>query len=222
MMTEQTPLNRTASFESVWATLDRIAAEEERRQQEEKEAAERRRAEEERQRAEDERRRVEWERGMAELREAQKETDRQLKHLKIQVSGVSDNAGYGAETYFQTALDKSLEFGGIQFDDMIPNLRKRHHGANCEFDIVLVNHDAVAVIDAKHRIHQEQAEELATKKAKIFREFFPEYREYKLYLGLAGFSMEEAVEAEARAYGVGLLKQEGNAVKAVDIPLKAY
>jgi hypothetical protein len=75
--------------------------------------------------------------GMAELREAQKETDcqlrdlktqvsgmgdyhreteevvketgRQLQELKAQVSGISGNAGYGTEEYFQTASSQEHE-----------------------------------------------------------------------------------------------------------------
>jgi len=150
-------------------------------------------------------------------------TERFLKRVSKQIGNVNTNVGYGAETYFQTALGKSLNFAGIQFDDMYSNLkRKKRQGRNCEFDIVLVNHEAVAIIDAKSRVHRNDVEELATKKVTIFRDFFPEYKGYKVYLGLAGFSLEEDVEEEARTYGVGILKQDGNAVETLNIPLKAY
>jgi hypothetical protein len=194
--------------------------------------------------------REEADRQMAELRESHKETDRQLRELKkqvsgmgdyhreteavvretsrqlqdlkAQVSGVSDNIGLSAEEYFQTALAKSLNFAGIRFDEMQANTTKTRGGKSCEFDIVLVNHDAVALIEAKHRIHMSFPEEMATKKATEFRFFFPEYRDYKLYLGAAGFSVDKRAVDEARRLGVGLLKQDGDAVKTVDIPLKAY
>ncbi|GAB6391946.1 MAG: hypothetical protein MdMp014T_1319 [Treponematales bacterium] len=160
--------------------------------------------------------------GMAELREAQKETDRQLRELKAQVSGVSDNIGLSAEEYFQTAFAKNLNFAGIRFDEMQANTTKTRGGKSCEFDIVLVNHDAVALIEAKHRIHVSFPEEMATKKAAEFRFFFPEYKGCKLYLGAAGFSVDKRAVEEARRLGVGLLKQDGDAMRAVDIPLKAY
>ncbi|GAB6392680.1 MAG: hypothetical protein MdMp014T_2053 [Treponematales bacterium] len=188
--------------------------------------------------------------GMAELRETQKETDRQLRELKAQVSGmgdyhreteavvketsrqlqdlkaqvsgVSDNIGLSAEEYFQTALAKSLNFAGIQFDDITPNLARKRKGKSCEFDILLVNHNAVALIEAKHRIHMTFPEEMVTKKAAEFRWFFHEYKDYKLYLGAAGFSVDRRAVDEARRLGVGLLKQDGDAVKTVDIPLKTY
>jgi hypothetical protein len=77
-------------------------------------------------------------------------------------------------------------------------------------------------IEAKHRIHKPFPEEMATKKAAEFRWFFLEYKDYKLYLGIAGFSMDGEVEDEAKRLGIGLLKQDGDAVKAVDILLKVY
>ncbi|GAB6391943.1 MAG: hypothetical protein MdMp014T_1316 [Treponematales bacterium] len=107
--------------------------------------------------------------GMAELWESQKETDRQLRELKAQVSGVSDNIGLSAEEYFQTAFAKNLNFAGIRFDEMQANTTKTCGDKSCEFDIVLVNHDAVALIEAKHRIHMSFPEEMATKKAAEFR-----------------------------------------------------
>ncbi|GAB6391867.1 MAG: hypothetical protein MdMp014T_1240 [Treponematales bacterium] len=118
----------------------------------------------------------ETDRQMREVRESQKETDRQLRELKAQVSGVSDNIGLSAEEYFQTAFAKNLNFAGIRFDEMQANTTKTRGGKSCEFDIVLVNHDAVALIEAKHRVHVSFPEEMATKKAAEFRFFFPEYK----------------------------------------------
>jgi hypothetical protein len=139
-----------------------------------------------------------------ETEEVVKETARQLQDLKAQVSGVSDNIGLSAEEYFQTAFAKNLNFAGIRFDEMQANTTKTRGGKSCEFDIVLVNHDAVALIEAKHRVRKAFPEEMAVEKVAAFRSLFPEYKDYKLYLGIAGFSMD------------------GDAVKTVDIPLKAY
>ncbi|GAB6392184.1 MAG: hypothetical protein MdMp014T_1557 [Treponematales bacterium] len=150
------------------------------------------------------------------------ETSRQLQELKAQVSGVSDNIGLGVEEYFQTALARNLNFAGIRFDEKQANTTKTRGGKSCEFDIVLVNHDAVALIETRHRIYMTFSEEMVTKRAAEFRFFFPEYKDYKLYLGAAGFSVDKRAVDEARRLGVGLLKQDGDAVKTVDIPLKAY
>ncbi|MDR1399694.1 MAG: hypothetical protein LBJ41_07230 [Treponema sp.] len=171
-----------------------------------------------------------------ELFDAQKETDRMfketdLRHQKLeqsidklckQVGNVDTNIGYAAETYFQTALDKSLTFGNIHFDQVFPNLKTSHKGVSCEFDIVMVNHEAVAIIEVKHRIHPSFPEEMATRKVAQFRTFFPLYKNHALYLGIAGLSMDGIVVENARNFGVGVLKQDGDTIESFDVPLKAY
>jgi hypothetical protein len=150
------------------------------------------------------------------------ETDRLIKELSHRISGMNDNIGFAAETYFQTVLSQSMTFGGIHFDDALPNLKKRHKGKSCEFDLVLVNSEAVAIIEVKHRVHTTLLEEMAEKKAAQFRAFFPEYKDYRLYLGVAGLSLEERVVEEARKYGIGVLRQDGDTLEDYTVPLKAY
>lgn len=171
-----------------------------------------------------------------ELFEAQKETDRKFQETdrrfqeterivdKIcgKLGNIDTNIGYAAETYFHTALAKSLTFGNIRFDELIPNLKKERRGASCEFDLVMVNHEAVAIIEVKHRIHPSLPEEMATRKVEQFRTFFPEYKNYRLYLGVAGLSMDGTVVENVRDFGVGVLKQDGDTIESFDVPLKAY
>ncbi|GAB6391580.1 MAG: hypothetical protein MdMp014T_0953 [Treponematales bacterium] len=164
----------------------------------------------------------EADRQMREVRESQKETGRLLRDLQTKMEGLGLNIGHAAEEFFQTALAKNLNFAGVQFDEMLANVGKTRGGKSCEFDIVLVNHDAVAIIEAKHRVRKAFPEEMAVEKVAAFRSLFPEYKDYKLYLGIAGFSMDGEVEDEAKRLGIGLLKQDGDAVKTVDIPLKPY
>ena len=172
---------------------------------------------------------AEHDRILAELAESRKEVDRKFEETKRivdkvcgQVGNIDTNIGYAAESYFYTALAKSLMFGNIRFDEVIPNLKKDRRGESCEFDIVLVNHEAVAVIEVKHRVHPSLPEKMATSKVAQFRAFFPEYENRKLYLGIAGLSMNDAVVEHARQFGVGILKQDGDAIETVEVPLKAY
>jgi len=171
---------------------------------------------------ETDRRMKETDRQMKETEQEIKETGRQIRHLKVLVGGMSKNAGLSAEAYFQRALGKTLRFAGVTFDEMFSNLRKTRGGRNCEFDIVLVNHKDVGIVDAKYHVRADQPGLLATDTLKTFREFFPEYAAYNVYLGLAGFSIDKEAEEEARRYGVALLTREGDAVEALDIPVRAY
>jgi len=135
--------------------------------------------------------------------------------------GVSENSGRHAEEFFQNALEKTLTFGGIKFDKIDPNLGKTG-SKNCEFDIGLKNGTSVALIEVKNRVRTEFVEELATKKLARFRKFYPDYAKYKVYLGLAGFSFEKDVKAEAKKYGIGVIRQDGDTVQVDAGGLKVY
>jgi len=149
------------------------------------------------------------------------EADRRLEKLEKLYGGVSENIGRHAEEFFQNALTKTLTFGGIKFDKVIPNLAVTGSD-NCEFDIALVNCDSIALMEAKNRIHTEFVNELATKKLAQFRKFFPEYGNYHVYLGVAGFSFDKTVYAEAKKYGVGVVRQDGDSVQVDAGCLKVY
>ncbi|MCL2845361.1 MAG: hypothetical protein FWE23_07930 [Chitinivibrionia bacterium] len=184
--------------------------------------------------------------GFAELRESQKKTDEQMKKtgeeitrlnktvsgnidkvgkridkLHKTVTGISDNSGFHAEQYFQEALAKSKTFGGEKYDKLIKNL-KFQGKESCEFDIFLVNGQSVAIIEAKNRIHPNAVEDVAVRKVAQFRKYFPEYKDYKLRLGIAGFSFDDYVAEEARKYGVGIIRQVGDAIELDDKNLKVY
>jgi hypothetical protein len=198
---------KAPSFEEVWALIKEVG-------EKQKETAV--------QMQETDRRMQETDRRMQETDCKFKEIERVVDKLCGKVGNIDTNIGYAAESYFYTALAKSLMFGNIRFDEVIPNLKKERKGASCEFDLVLLNHEAVAIIEVKHRIHPSLPEEMATRKAAQFRRFFPEYKNYTLYLGVAGLSMDDAVVEHARDFGVGVLKQDGDAIESFDVPLKAY
>jgi hypothetical protein len=164
----------------------------------------------------------------AELRETVTEFGRKVDKLRETVrelgeyyGGVSKNIGYHAEEFFQDALRKSLTFGGVKFERLNPNLSKTG-SKNCEFDIGLENGTSIALIEVKSRVREEFVEELVTKKLTRFRKFYPEYENYKVYLGLAGFSFEKAVFEEAKKYGVGVIRQVGDAIRVDKGRLKVY
>jgi AraC-like DNA-binding protein len=178
---------------------------------------------------ETDRRMEETDRRMKETDEQMKKTDEQMKEtgkkiekLYATVSGISDNIGYHAEQYFQNVFADKLSFGGIKYEFMYPNMKYQRKGTSAEFDIVLLNGKSVAIIEAKNRIHPKFIEEIAEEKVKQFRKYFPVYKDYDLYLGVAGFSFDDSVAKEAEKYGVGIIRQVGDAVEMDDKNLKVY
>jgi len=166
-----------------------------------------------------------------EIKRMQKETDRILKENEermqsfgIQLGGVSNNYGFHAEQLFQDAFERKPVFGGIKYKRMQPNyiLGKDENKKKIEVDIALFNGDSVALIEVKNRIHPDFVEEFAQKRVRKFRESCAEYNNYKLYLGIAGFSFDNKVLEKAKEYGVGIVKQAGEGIDVEADCLKAY
>jgi hypothetical protein len=192
----------------------------------------------------------ETDRMIQEVRAAQKETDRQIKEtavaqketalqmketdrrwekmsekwddMKEKVSGINDNIGHHAEQFFQDIFAETLTFAGKKYDKMIPNLECKGKVPCGEFDIVLVNGKDIAIIEAKNRIHPNYLKKLVEEKVAQFRRFFPEYKNRKLYLGIAGFSFSKTVPEIAKKYGVGIIKQVGKSIEVEAQNLRAY
>ena len=158
----------------------------------------------------------------AEANKRSTELDEKFDKAYKTICGVSDNAGHHAEQYFQNVLAHKLSFGKIKYDYMTPNLKYQRKGELAEFDIVLFNGNTVAIIEAKNRIHPDFIKEIAEKKVAQFRKYFPLYKDHALYLGVAGFSFDKSVEKEAKKYGVGIIRQVGDAVEMDDKNLKVY
>ncbi|MDR2554407.1 MAG: hypothetical protein LBC64_03165 [Fibromonadaceae bacterium] len=155
-------------------------------------------------------------------KEAFAETNLILKELSRRIGGIDDNQGYHAEQYFQNALAENLVFGGIKYDVMVPNLAYKDKDGEIEFDIALMNGNSIALIEVKNRIHPKFVRELAEDRIEKFRKFFPKYKNFKTYLGLAGFSYSKKVLEEARKYGIGLIRQRGDTVEMKADSLRMY
>jgi hypothetical protein len=92
-----------------------------------------------------------------------------------------------------------------------------------EFDTVLLNGTAAAVIEAKYRVRMGDLMCLIYMDLPKFRRVFPQYKDFTIYLGLGGMSFDEGVEEEALLRGVATLKLDGGAaVEINDKDAKAW
>jgi hypothetical protein len=141
-------------------------------------------------------------------------TDAKLNKLAELYGGVSDNQGSAAEEFFYNSLKVNPVIGGIKFDRVTPNLIVGAKDKQAEFDMVLVNGNAVALLEIKHKAHLSVLDQL-DKQLRRYREVFPEHASYKLYGGIAGLSVPNETIEEAHKRGMFVLKQKGD-VFAVD------
>jgi len=91
-----------------------------------------------------------------------------------------------------------------------------------QFDIVLLNGDSIALIEAKYKADEEDVKELVEKKVPNFRFLYREFANYKLYLGIGSLVLKDRVVQEAKKLGIGLMEQHGDAVEYKTDWVRAY
>ena len=192
------------TFESVWAALqetDRVLKETERIFKEQAEQA----AERERKREKN------W-----------ADYEKRMKKMEEQMGAWGNNHGSFAEEYFFNSFDVGEQnFFGEQFDDIEKNVKPKSKKLKDEYDIVLYNHSSVAIIEAKYKAHVNDIAK-TLKKAETFRILCPDYKDFKIYLGLASMSFYPELEQKCTEEGIAIIKQIGDSVIINDAHLKVF
>jgi len=165
-------------------------------------------------------------------------TDQELKDLFAKlaekqaetwamIGGMSKSDGEFAENLFFHSLEKSKTFAGVHFDTVSNKFgrsKKMPNGTKLEdqFDIVMANDNAVAIIEVKYRARSEDPKEMIERKVPNFRKLFSDYADSKIYLGLGSFSFDDRTTKEAEKLGIGLLKVSGDMVEYKTDWVRAY
>ena len=159
----------------------------------------------------------------AEAEQRLKVLEQSLKETTKLVGGIANSNGDVAESYFVNSFAKHLHFAGQDFDSHSSKLVKNVKKLNLqdEYDLVLYNCTSVVIIEIKYKVKQENIQQ-ALKKAKTFKQLFPEYANYNLYLGLAGLDVEIDAEKEALSQGIAIIKQVGDNMVIHDKDLKVF
>ena len=150
-----------------------------------------------------------------------------VNDIKSNVIGISDSNGEFAEEYFYSSLKRRMEFAGVHFDEIDKGfklLKKMQNGERLkdQFDIVMINDDAVAIIEVKYTARKGYPAIMVNQKVPNFRILLPDYASYKIYLGLGALSISEEVAEEAKKLGIGLLRQVGETVEYETNWVRAY
>jgi hypothetical protein len=151
-----------------------------------------------------------------------KETDAKFKELNRQFSDIGLSNGDAAETFFYNSLENSKMLGKIKFDEIAKNIKQKRHRTQDEYDIFLENGNAVGIVEVKYKVTKDHIYTLIDNKAANFRILFPDYADYKLYMGIAGLSFESQVENLALDNGLVVLKQKGEVLQIESSKMKAF
>ncbi|GHT12806.1 hypothetical protein FACS1894170_08070 [Planctomycetales bacterium] len=150
------------------------------------------------------------------------EIKNRLSEISRELTGVGHNNGAFAEEYFVNALKKSMTFGGMFFDEIYQNISTMRNKVRDEFDIVMINPSAVALIEVKYRVQCGFLQTLVTKKVENFRLLLPDYADRDIYLGIGSMSFTGEVLVTAQELGIGTLRQVGETIEYNTNNLKIY
>jgi hypothetical protein len=163
---------------------------------------------------------IDKERAIAEQERA--ETQRVMKEIGRRMGSMAANQGDVAEEFFFNSLLDKPEIGGIRFDRVVKNMGAGKPGSKeAEFDVVLHNGSSMAIVEVKYKAHLNDLEQVR-QHMQAYRELFPEYKDYKLYGGIAGFSVPQDVVEEAHKQGMFVLKRKGDLLEAEAGDMRAF
>lgn len=159
---------------------------------------------------------------VASLAVAQKATEEQmqrndkmltekLERMSIMLGNIGQNQGDVAEEFFFQSLIKDNHLGQIYFDDVVKNMEKHRGNIQEEYDLVMTNGDAIAVVEVKYKAHQNDLDKL-DRKMKHFKQLFPIYQAFKQYGAIAAFHINDDAKAEALRRGYFVLQRSGDLV----------
>jgi hypothetical protein len=141
----------------------------------------------------------------------QKELSRKLESIGIHLGNITRNQGDVAEEFFFHSLVNDTRLGTIHFDDVTKNMSKHRGKLQEEYDLVLTNGDAVAVVEVKYKAHEKDLDKLE-RKMRNFKALFPIYQSFKQYGAIASFHINEDAKREALERGYFVLQRCGELV----------
>jgi hypothetical protein len=162
---------------------------------------------------------IDKERAIAEQERA--ETQRVMKEIGRRMGAMASNQGDVAEEFFYNSLRQKMELGGIEFDTIFGNFVIGNKKRNSELDILMVNGQSAALIEVKYKAHVNDLDQVEQKIAD-YRSLRPEHKDFKLYAGLAGFSVPQDVVEEAHKRGMFVLKRQGDLLETEASGMRAF
>ena len=146
-----------------------------------------------------------------------------IKAMQQEIGGIGKSNGEIAESYFVNSFTNAMQFAGQEYDEMDHHIRKKSKKLNLqsEYDLVLYNCTSVVIIEIKYKAREKDVVRLLTK-APVFKQLYPQYAHYDMYLGLAAFHFEENTENDSIEHGVAIIKQIGDTMVINDAHLKVF
>ena len=183
--------HQTATFEKIWATLDRIA-------ESQKKAA----LEMEEQRKKDK----------LEAKREKKKYDKEMKDLR---GLFTSQWGALMESLVEGDLVPLLQKRNIPVKHTQTRLQGRHNGEHVEFDILAENGEEVVVVEVKTTLRPEDVMHFLEQLGK-FTTYRPLYKARKIYGAVAFLKADKSVQVHAERQGLFVIRATGSSAGIVN------
>ena len=148
--------------------------------------------------------------------------EKRMKRMEETMGSWAINHGSFAEEYFFNSFDEDKQdFFGEHFNRIRKNVHHVWKNLEDEYDIVMYNDSYVAIVETKFTARKKDIQKVL-KKAETFRILCPDYKDFKIFLGLASLSFNDDIEQECIDLGIAIIKQVGDTVVINDKHLKVY
>ena len=150
------------------------------------------------------------------------ETDRQIEKVNKTLGSWATNHGFYAEEYFFNSFEKGKQnFFGEKFDEIEKSVKGIKKGFKDEYDLLMTNGHSVGIVEVKFKAHENDIPKVL-KKVNTFRANFPEFKNHRVYLGLATMVFYPKLEEGCIKEGIAVIKQVGDNVVINDKHLKVF
>jgi len=139
------------------------------------------------------------------------ETDKKIKEL----AGLfTTQWGKLIEALVQPSCLKLFKERGVQIEQIFPNVKAKHGKKDMECDILLVNSKELVVVEVKTTFRPEFVTDFTDKLA-LFKEFFPQYKNYKVLGAVAALKYEGQSDKYAYRSGLFVLSCSGEGIMKI-------
>ena len=126
-----------------------------------------------------------------------------------------------AEEFYANSLTLNPTIGKLKFDQVMTDIKVGKGHDNAQFDVIMINGNSAAIVEVKYRAQIKTITQLE-KQMIEFRTRLPIYDKFKLYGGIAGFSVPDNVVQAAHDKGYFVLKRTGDAFAVDTQGMKAF
>ncbi|MBF0143173.1 MAG: DUF3782 domain-containing protein [Magnetococcales bacterium] len=142
-----------------------------------------------------------------------RETDLKVKEVSTQIGRLGGRWGEFVEGLVAPACETLFAERGIPVHKVSRRVKaKRPGNRHMEIDLLVVNTDAVVLVEVKSRLTEGDVREHLTRLAE-FKDFFQEYAGMRVMGAVAGIVIEENVERFAVNEGLFVMVQSGEVLR---------